>query len=214
MPQWTNSGLHIHSPKPNGCSQSNEAITEQWASFTRLGRRALHEILYRLEEDLDMQVWRLASTSHNGAGLGQGLPNYEPVAKAHAKLMKAGDHKAAKALELIVNNKVWSKHRLLDAGIITTDQTTCERCGDAVEADLHKYYQCKANDLIDCEAVTNTSQFGKDAKRQPHLACMWYRAIMLGNIASKPVGWAPIDTEEHYDRNFKRWLNNTGKSGH
>lgn len=143
----------------------------------------------------------------------QGLPNYEPAANAHAKLIQAGDYKAAKALELIVNNKAWSKQRLLDAGIITTDQATCERCGEAIDTDLHKYYQCKANDFIECEAVTNTSQLGKDAKRQPHLVCMWYRAIMPGNISSKPIGWAPIDTEEHYDRNFRRRLNNAGKAG-
>ena len=56
-------------PTPNGCSRSNEVSSEQCASFTGLGGRALHEILYRLEEDLDMQVWRHASTSHNGTGL-------------------------------------------------------------------------------------------------------------------------------------------------
>ena len=42
---------------------------------------------------------------------------------------------------------------------------------------------------------------------------MWYRVIMPGNITSQPVGWAPIDTEEHYGPNFCRWLNNTGKAG-
>ena len=42
---------------------------------------------------------------------------------------------------------------------------------------------------------------------------MWYRAIMPGNIPSKPVGWAPIDTEEHYEKHSRRWLNTTGKVG-
>lgn len=192
---------------------SNEASSEHWASFTGLAGRAIHETLHRLEEDLDMQVWRHASTSHNGAGLDQGLPSYDPAAKAHTKLVKAGNYKMAKALELIVNNKTWSKQRLLDAGIISEVQAVCGRCGEATETDMHKYYQCKANDLIDCEAVTSTKQLGNDAKRQPHLACMWYRAIMPGSITSKPVGWAPIDTDEHYDTDFSRWLNDTGKVG-
>ena len=36
---------------------------------------------------------------------------------------------------------------------------------------------------------------------------------MPGNIASKPVGWAPIDNEEHDEKKFKKWLNDTGKAG-
>ena len=103
-------------------------------SFTGQRGRSLHEILYRLEEDLDMQLWKQASTSHNGAGLDQGLPNYEPAARAHAKLIKAGGYKEAKALELIINNKIWSKQRLLEAGIITDDQPICERCAMRLES--------------------------------------------------------------------------------
>ena len=45
-----------------------------------------------------------------------GLPNLEPAPKAHAKLIRAGEYQKANALELVINNKVWSKQGLLDAG--------------------------------------------------------------------------------------------------
>ena len=102
--------------------------------------------------------------------------------------------KKAKAIELIVNNKVWTKQRLLDAGIIEADEAMCERCGLHVETDYHRYYECIANGHINHEDVTNTEYMSQDAKRRPHLACMWYRAIMPGNIATIPVGWAPYCT--------------------
>ena len=42
---------------------------------------------------------------------------------------------------------------------------------------------------------------------------MWYRAIMPGNIATIPVGWAPTAHDDHYDEHFVEWLNATGMVG-
>ena len=94
-------------------------------------------------------------------------------------------------MELIVNNKVWTKQRLLEAGIITDEQAMCERCGLKAETDYHRYYECDANKHIKHDDVTNTNYIAKEAKLRPHLACMWFRAIMPGNITSLPVGWGP-----------------------
>ena len=201
-------------PMASGVSLSNNDSSGHWARFTELNGKSVHEVLYRLEEDLGAKVWKNASTAHNGSGLELGLPNFDPASKAHAKLIKNGDYNKARALELIVNNKVWSNQRLMDAGIINTDeQLLCGRCGLEAETDYHRYYACEANHLIDHEDVSKTNFLAKEAKRRPHLACLWFRAIMPGNITSLPVGWAPIDDGDYYDPKFKEWLNATGKVG-
>ena len=102
----------------------------------------------------------------------------------------------------------------MDAGIITTDdQLLCGRCGFEAETDYHRYYACSAIHLIDHEYVSKTNFLAKEAKKRPHLACLWFRAIMPGNITSLPVGWAPIDDGDYYDPKFREWLNATGKAG-
>ena len=181
-------------PESVGHSVSNNASSKQLACFTETQGHAAKQVLHRLEGDLEAAVWDNASSAHNGQGLEFGLPNFEPASRAHAKFVKEGDYKKAKAVELVVNTKVWTKQRLLGAGIITTDEAMCDRCGLHVETDRHRYYACSANDHIHHEDVTNTDYIAKDARRRPHLACMWYRAIMPGNIATIPVGWAPLRT--------------------
>jgi len=200
-------------PESIGFSESNNASSKQMACFTENKGHSAGQVLHRLEGDLEAAVWANASKAYNGGGLECGLPNFEPASKAHAKFIKDGEYKKAKAMELIVNNKVWSKQRLLEAGIINEEEATCERCGLHVETDLHKYFQCSANNSIQHKDVTSTQDLAKEASKQTHMACMWYRAIMPGNMATTPVGWAPLDDGDHYDTNFEEWLNATGEAG-
>jgi hypothetical protein len=181
-------------PESIGFSLSNNVSSKQLACFTETQGHAVRQVLHRLEGDLEAAVWTKASLAHNGLGLECGLPNFEPASKAHAKFVKAGEYKKAKAVELAVNNKVWTKQRLLDAGMIEESEAMCDRCGLHVETDYHRYYACSANDLIEHEDVSRTNYIAKDAGRMPHLACKWFRAIMPGNITSLPVGWAPSTT--------------------
>ena len=104
-------------PTASGVSLSNDASNGHWARFTELKGKSIHEVLYRLEEDLGAKVWKHASEAHNGSGLELGIPNLDPASKAHAKLIKNGDYKKARAVVLVVNNKVWSNQRLMKAGI-------------------------------------------------------------------------------------------------
>ena len=157
-------------PELSGYSKSNDASSEQLACFIETQGHSVREVLHRFEGDLDAAVWVKASSAHNGNGLEMGMPNFEPAARAHAKFVRDGNYDKARAVELIVNNKVWTKQRLLEAKIITEDQATCDRCGLHIETDRHRYYECKANDLIDHEDVTKTNYIAKDASRRPHLA--------------------------------------------
>ena len=64
-------------------------------------------------------------------------------------------------------NKVWSKKRLLDAGIIAEEEAMCERCGEEVETDFHRYFACKANGCIEHEDVTDTNWLANTATNNP-----------------------------------------------
>ena len=196
-----------------GFSESSNASSEQMARFTETQGHSAREVLHRLEGDLEAAAWTNASSAHNGLGLECGMPNFEPASRAHASFVKSGEYKKAKAIELLVSNKIWTKQRLLEAGIISEDEAMCGRCGLHVETDRHKFYECPANNLIGHRDVASTNHFAKEAAGQPHRACMWYRAIMAGNIATLPVGWAPTDDEDSQDSRFEEWLNATGKVG-
>lgn len=174
-----------------GLSLSSDASSKLLAGFTETQGHAVRQVLHRLEGDLEAALWGKASLAHNGLGLECGLPNFEPASKAHASFVKAGGYKKAKAVELTANNKVWSKQRLLDAGIIEESEAMCDRCGGLhVETDYHRYYACIANGLIEHEDVIKTNYMAKDAGRMPHLACKWYRAIMPGKATPPPCRWA------------------------
>ena len=71
--------------------------------------QAAKEIQHRFEEDLEAKLWKDASKAYNGKGLENGKPNFGPASKAHAQMIKNGDFDKAKAIELIVSNKIWSK---------------------------------------------------------------------------------------------------------
>ena len=151
--------------KTNGCSVSNEASSEQLADASHAEGHAANEVLHRLEEDLEAKLWKDACSAHNGSGLDEGKPNFDPAAKTHAKFARSGETKKAKAVELLVCNKVWSKKRLLDAGIITEEEAICGRCGEEVETDYHRYYACKANGCIEHEDVISTDGLATKGKR-------------------------------------------------
>jgi hypothetical protein len=171
-------------PATSGGSSSNAGNSEQLASFMEMEGQSAKEILHRLEEDLEAKLWQEASTTRKGAGLEKGTPHFGPAAKAHADFVKKGEHKIAKAVELIVCNKVWTKQRLLEAELITEEDALCDRCGECIETDLHRYYECQANRCIDSDDVAKTQYLTKEARREPHNACKWFRAILPGSIIS------------------------------
>ena len=174
----------------DGTSLSGNASSNLLAGFTKTKGHAVRQVLHRLEGDLEADVWNKASLSYNGKGLERGLPSFEPASKAHANFVRKGEYKKAKAIELAVNNKIWTKQRLLESKIIEESEAMCERCGGIhIETNFHRYYDCSANHAIEHDDVSKTHYLAKNAKLMPHLACKWYRAIMPGDTTSLPVGW-------------------------
>ena len=71
-----------------------------------------HEILHKIHQQLEHQLWQHASTAFGGKGLDTGMPTLMPASKAHSELTRKGKYVEAKALEHVVTNKVWSGERL------------------------------------------------------------------------------------------------------
>ena len=76
------------------------------ASFANYECHEANQALHRFEEDLEAKLWKEASTARHGGGLEKGKPNFGPASKAHATLVGKGEHKKAKAIELISCNTV------------------------------------------------------------------------------------------------------------
>ena len=130
----------------NGTNLSGDASSNLIAGFTETKGRAVRQVLHRLEGDLEADVWSKASLAYNGQGLERGLPSFEPASKAHANFVRKGDYEKAKAVELAVNSKIWTKQRLLGAKIIEESEAMCDRCGGTqLETDFQRYYECSAN---------------------------------------------------------------------
>ena len=149
----------------DGASLSGNASSNLLAGFTKAKGHAVRQVLHRLEGDLEADVSSKASLSYNGKGLERGLPSFEPASKAHANFVRKGEYKKAKAVELAVNNKIWTKQRLLDSKIIVEREAMCERCGGIhIETNFHRYYDCSANHAIEHDDVSKTHYLAK--KRQ------------------------------------------------
>jgi len=93
-------------PNSGSLSHSSKDTAGMAASFANFRGHEANQVLHRLEEDLEAKLWKEASTARNGQGLEKGKPNFGPASKAHANFVRKGDHRKAKAIELISCNKV------------------------------------------------------------------------------------------------------------
>ena len=97
-----------------------------------------YHVLDQIQRMLELKQWEAASSHHNGSGLASGLPCLAPTSRAYNDLIKKGKLEEAAALEAVVVNKVWTKERMLAAGIIDQEEAKCDRCGEAFDSDFHR----------------------------------------------------------------------------
>lgn len=152
-----------------------------------------HQVLYEFAERIEAGVWKEAASSHNGAGLELGTPQFTPLSKAYSYLIKHDHFEEAIALETLLTNRCWSGERKLQSGImVEEEEATCDACGE-LETDLHKHYQCKVNRSIQHWAVSKTNQYKDRAAEEQDNKCLWHRGILPASMTSGKVGW--IDSE-------------------
>ena len=175
-----------------------------------------HEVVHKIRDQLNNELWSQAALSWNGTGLELGPPSFVPADAAHRFLLKKGKQPNASALEQIICNKSWCGERLVEAGIVQSGSAAaqCIRCGEANETRQHRYYDCPANKKIDDDDVRDTQHFASQARDCPEHQCMWYRAILPRKVLNDPVGY--IDTEHCYANeinDFTIALRETGEVG-
>ena len=90
----------------------------------------------------------------SGAGLENGA-DFAGALKHIAWLHQRDTVGDAEFLQTIVTGATWPRARLCSQGVKSCSM--CERCGMAPEIDLHWYYDCPANDLID-DRITNETK--------------------------------------------------------
>ena len=111
-------------------------------------------------------------------------------------------------------NKVWSKERLVQAGIITEAAAGCDRCGAAFESDFHRFFECPSNDCIQDECIRKSNGLAAKAKSDHTHKAKWYRAILPGDLIGEPVGWQDEDVcSPTVVGDFDEILHSTAKTG-
>lgn len=115
--------------------------------------------------------WRWARDRHSEL--------YRSFSLAFDKLVRKGRHQEAKALELLVCNKIWCGQRLIEQKLtLDNDRLLCTRCGEADDTPLHRYYQCRRNKAIDDPIIADTDYICREVAEQPQSNFLWFRAIV------------------------------------
>ena len=186
-----------------------------YANFVAEEGVSHHEVLHKLQQDIQDDLWEHASQANCGTGLELGRPHFGPVSKAHAAFIRSEQFEEAKALECLVCNKSWNGARLFHSDIIDYPQAMCTRCDSgALETPFHRYCSCKANDLIESDHVRKTQDLCRKAANQPEWACLWFRGILPGIAIGEPVGWQQAsDCIEYEKGEFNEILHRTGEAG-
>ena len=168
---------------------------EAYADFGLEHGVSHHQVLHRLSDDLQNDLWEHAAEAYCGGGLQLGRPHFGPAGKAHADLIKSGEFEAARALECIVCNKSWPGARLLQTEIIEASQAICSRCDKGcTETPFHRYYECEANASIDSRLVSRTMDLRQRAATMPEWECLWFRGILQATQSDKRLGgWTSVN---------------------
>ena len=170
-------------------------------------------VCHIIENDILDKIWKHAADASCGRGLQTGYPLFEPIAKAHKKLIKEGHTEAAKALITVVTNRSWPGDRLLQEGVVDKEEDAiCVRCNEGVDSALHRRWLCKANDCIDHWAIRATKKLKQRATNEfVERACLWLRGLLPHSDLRRQVDWVDeADCEPIVFGNFDAILNKTG----
>ena len=122
-----------------------------------------------------------ASAFHCGQGLQSGacLRSWRLQV---ASLRKRGRGDFAAMMETAACAGIWTNARCADVYPVSP---ICERCGDALETDYHRYWACPGNDLIDDSTTQRTNYLNVPAAERGS-QCLFLRGII-------PAAMIPID---------------------
>ena len=153
------------------------------------------------------RLWRRVAKHHHGTGAADGLDLY-----SLRQWLFGLDRKASKqalrfrgSLVAVATAATWPRGRLLEVGTIEECDAVCQRCSaNAIETDLHRYWECAANCNI--PACVDTQDLERRAHDQAS-SCpvFWLRGLI-------PSGWTEVTPpgEAHIEWS---WNHAVGGSG-
>ena len=149
-----------------------------------------------------------AAQHHNGGGLEGGLDYHNTLAVMRSLSSRQYQYKCT--LEAIMTATIWTAQRVHD--INTQVSPICPRCGAESETDLHRYWQCKANNNIEDEAVQDTQHLQQTAcEKAAAEPCLWLRGILPQKYTQISREYNPSDSLciTYINKNHMKWDSGT-----
>ena len=136
-----------------------------------------------LAKALRAKLWRKAADFHHGKGLQDGV-DLDGLRRHLAHLLKRNEYERHGAVVAVTTGAPWTRSRIKEDANPDFD-TTCARCGAAVEDDLHRYWKCPANrDLALCNKSEHLAK--KAILGSETTPCFWLRGLV-------PADWIKVD---------------------
>jgi len=142
------------------------------------------EFLRNFKATVQDTVWRRAAQQRNGGGLQRGFSAtlaegavraLENEARASPGIMQPDTVRSL--AHVVMAAGTWPYQRRFAAQRVS--DPTCPRCGLAPEDDLHRFWQCPANQQLQQPQVVSTNHLEDMAQRQaPSCPALWLRALV------------------------------------
>ena len=143
-------------------------------------------------KDLHQLQLPRASLHYDGLGI-QGGINWEYTLRFVRTLRLKPIHYCIQAaLETVMCAACWPAQRIHD--INTQFSPICPRCLNGPETSTHTFWECKANEEIEDEAVTSTQSLVPTALlRASELPCLWLRGLLPESLLDTDAIPTPPD---------------------
>ena len=143
-------------------------------------------------KDLHQLQLPRASGHYDGLGI-QGGINWEYTLRFVRTLRLKPIHYCIQAaLETVMCAACWPAQRIHD--INNQFSPICPRCLNGPETSTHTFWECKANEEIDDEAVTSTHSLAQTAiLRAKELPCLWLRGLLPESLLDTDAIPPPSD---------------------
>lgn len=161
---------------------------DEWIDFEgqrwQAGGSDLTALTARVAQSVERQVWPVAATHPQGAGLERGA-DLVPATRLVRGLSRAGCAPDAALVEHIAAGAMWGDLRRHQAGYRADG--VCRRCRQALDDDFHRVWACPCNEQITSRHVQGTQTMAAEALQegQREHACFWVRGIV-------PLSWYQV----------------------
>ena len=153
------------------------------------------DVLSALASDIKNQLWKTAAASRNGKGLETGA-DLRGMVNHLSRLSKSGQYETQGAIICCATASAWPNARIHEE--YPDADSLCPRCGRFPETELHRHWECSANDEL---KACNKSKFLIPKARAQAVKCpaFWLRGVVPAEWTVVPP---PCDASDPCEENF------------